>query len=138
MRCFTALFLLLAGAPCYAETVVAAHTIRPQTILTAQDLVVSPAQTVGAFSEVEDLIGLETRTALYAGRPIRPGDVGPPAIVDRNQIVSLTYIAGGLTITTEARALGRGGVGDMIRVLNISSRMTLEGRIAPDGSVLVR
>lgn len=138
MRHFTALFLLLAGAPCYAETVVAAHTIRPQTILAAQDLAVSSAQTVGAFSDVDDLIGLETRTALYAGRPIRPGDVGPPAIVDRNQIVLLTYIAGGLTITTEARALGRGGVGDVIRVLNISSRMTLEGRIGPDGSVLVR
>lgn len=88
MRRFAALLLLLAGAPCDAETVVAAHTIRPQTILTAQDLVVSPAQTIGAFSDAAELIGLETKTALYAGRPIRPGDVGPPAIVDRNQIVS--------------------------------------------------
>ena len=43
----------------------------------------------------------------------------------------------GLRILTEGRALARGGVGDVIRVMNLSSRTTVSGRIAADGSVHV-
>ena len=136
----TVLALLIAAFPMdvVAETVVAARTVRAQTILTEQDLAVKPQQIVGAFDDPAMLIGQEARVALYAGRPIRPGDIGPPAIIDRNQIVVLVYAAGGLTIATEARALARGGVGDRLRVLNMSSRLTVEGTVFPDGSVRVQ
>ena len=36
-----------------------------------------------------------------------------------------------------ARALARGGGGDRIRVMNIASRSTVSGVIAPDGTVTV-
>ena len=45
------------------------------------------------------------RVTLYPDRPIRPGDLAPPALVDRNQIVTLEYAAGPLVILTEGRAL---------------------------------
>lgn len=138
MRSLIPLFALLMSGPVLADTVIAARTIRPQTILTAQDLAKSNDRMVGAYTEIALMVGQETRVALYAGRPVRIGDIGPPAIVDRNQIVLLTYAAGGLTITTDARALGRGGVGEPIRVLNMASRVTVEGVILPDGTVRVR
>lgn len=137
MRYLALCLSVLNAGPVMAETVVATRTIRAQSILTEQDLAVKPARIIGAFDDPALLIGMEARVALYAGRPVRQGDVGPPAIIDRNQIVVLVYAAAGLTITTEARALGRGGVGDRLRVLNIASRMTVEGEIRPDGSVLV-
>lgn len=138
MRSLALLITLLAASPALSDTVVTTRTVRAQTILTEQDLAVQPVHTVGGFDDPALLIGMETRAALYAGRPVRPGDVGPPAIIDRNQIVVLVYAVSGLTITTEARALGRGGVGDRLRVLNVSSRMTVEGEVRPDGSVLVQ
>ena len=138
MRSLIIIFAFWMGGPVLADSVIAARTIRPQTILTAQDLATSSDRTVGAYMEIAQMVGQETRVALYAGRPVRIGDIGPPAIVDRNQIVVLTYAAGGLTITTEARALGRGGVGEQIRLLNMASRVTVEGVILPDGTVRVR
>jgi flagella basal body P-ring formation protein FlgA len=66
------------------------------------------------------------------------GDIGPPAVIDRNQIVGLRYSANGITISTEGRALERGAIGDMIRVMNIGSRATLFGQILSDGSIEVR
>lgn len=138
MRVLIFLMALMTSGPGLADTVIAARTIRPQTILSAQDLATSTGQTVGAYTDIALIVGQETRVALYAGRPVRIGDIGPPAIVDRNQIVLLTYSAGGLTITTDARALGRGGPGEQIRVLNMSSRVTVEGIILPDGTVRVR
>jgi flagella basal body P-ring formation protein FlgA len=138
MQRYIILLLCILPVHALAETVVAVRTIRPLTILTSQDLAVKPQPTIGAFDDPNLLIGMETRVALYAGRPIRPGDIGPPAIIDRNQIVVLVYAAGGLMIATEARALARGGIGDRVRVLNMSSRLTVEGTVLPDGSVRVQ
>jgi flagellar basal body P-ring formation protein FlgA len=138
MRNLVFILCIFAAGPVLSESVVAARTVRAQTILTEQDLAVQPVHVVGAYNDPALLVGLETRAALYAGRPVRPGDVGPPAIIDRNQIIVVMYATSSLTITTEGRAMGRGGVGDKVRVLNMSSRVTVEGVIRPDGSVLVQ
>ena len=131
------ILLLLVASPALSETVVATRTIRPQSILTAQDLTVRPTAFPGGFDTPGALIGQETRVVLYAGRPVLAEDIGPPALVDRNQIVTLAYAADGLVIRTEGRALARAGVGEAVRVMNLSSRATLTGRVAADGSVVV-
>lgn len=138
MRILAVLVSLMAVPSAHGETVVATRTIRAQSILTEQDLATKPVRIAGTFDDPAILVGLEARVPIYAGRPVMQNDVGPPAIIDRNQVVILVYVTSGLTITTEARALGRGGVGDRLRVLNIASRQTVEGEIRPDGSVLVQ
>ncbi len=130
------LMLLLLAAPAQAETLVAARTVRAQTVLSAQDLGLIRDTVPGMLTDPAEAIGQEARVTLYAGRPIRPGDLGPPAVIDRNQIVALAYRAGPLSIQTEGRALMRGGVGDTIRVMNLASRSTVSGRIAADGTVV--
>lgn len=131
------LLLLLLPTMAQAEAVIATRTIRAQTILMPADMTVVDAAIPGALEEAETAIGMESRVTLYAGRPIRAADLGPPAIVDRNQLVPLAYQAGALTILTEGRALARGGVGDVIRVMNLASRTTVTGRIGTDGMVQV-
>ena len=137
MRLIATLIALCASMPAEAETVIAAHTIRPKTILTPQDLVIKDIDVAGAASDPDALIGQEARVALYAGRPIRPGDVGPPAIVERNQIVPLLFHANNLMITAEGRSLDRAGVGEIVRVMNLSSRTTVMGRVRTDGRIIV-
>jgi len=130
--------LVMAGAgAAIADTLLAARTIRAQAIIGPEDITLVDASVPGAYGDAEDVVGQEARVVLYAGRPIRPGDIGPPAIVERNAIVSLVYRKGGLFIITEGRALGRAGVGDTIRVMNLSSRTTISGHVAEDGSVHV-
>lgn len=131
------LMFVLLGTSGRADTVVAERTIRAQAIIMAEDVGLSDAALPGMLGSLEEVLGMEARVAIYAGRPIRPGDVGPPAVIERNQTVALVYRSGALIISTEGRALGRGGVGDTIRVMNIASRTTLSGLIAADGSVHV-
>ena len=128
---------LLAGSASQAETVVAARTIPAQSILLDTDLALIDQTVPGAISDPADVIGQEARVALYAGRPIRAGDISAPAVVDRNQIIPLIYQGSALTISTEGRALERAGAGDIIRVMNISSRNTVTARIAEDGAAYV-
>lgn len=131
------LMALMIGAPVSAESLVALRNLRSQTVITAADLQRAQHATPGALSNPSDAIGMETRVTIYAGRPIMPQDLGPPAIVERNQIVSLNYHHAGLAIVTEGRALDRGGIGDRIRVMNLTSRSTVAGNIAVDGSINV-
>lgn len=138
MKRVALLFLLLASAPAaQADMVVAAHTIRAQTIIRAGDLVVKPGEMTGVADAPDLLIGQEARIAIYAGRPIRLSDVGPPAVIERNQLVPLVFMGGGLRISAEGRSLERAGAGDMVRVMNMSSRATVSGRVQPDGRVMV-
>jgi flagella basal body P-ring formation protein FlgA len=115
--------------------VVPVQTIRANTILTAADVRLSKNTSGAGLRDIADVVGMETRVVLYAGRPIRGEDIGPPALVERNQIVPLVFEEAGLSITTPGRALDRGAAGEMIRVMNVSSRTTLFGTVLPDGRV---
>jgi flagellar basal body P-ring formation protein FlgA len=120
-----------------ADSLVATRTIRAQSVVQADDITLVDAAIPGAITGVEGALGLEARVTIYAGRPIKATDLGPPTLIDRNQIVSLEFQSGGLAILAEGRALARGGVGDVIRVMNLASRNTVSGRVAPDGTVHV-
>lgn len=137
IRFFLIIASLWLAMPASAETVVAARTIRAQTILSASDLAMIEGNVPGAIATIDEAVGLEARVMLYTGRPISKADIGPAAIIDRNQIVPLVYNHGGLTISADGRAMSRASVGDVVRVMNLSSRTTVSGVVAPDGSIHV-
>ena len=136
MRYVLLLLLLAQGA--VADMVMPNRTIRVNTVLTAQDLVLAEGQRADAFDRIEDVVGQEARVVLYAGRPILFSSIGPPALVERNQIVSIRFEGAGLVISTEGRALERGGIGDRVRIMNLTSRATLFGYVLEDGSIAVK
>lgn len=128
------LALCLFATAAAADGVVATRMIRPHEVLASEDL--RPVNDEG-MEVLAMLIGQEARVALYPGRAVRRTDVGPPALIERNQLVPLMFDTGMIQIQTEGRSLGRGGVGDVIRVMNLSSRTTVSARIAEDGTARV-
>lgn len=125
----------LAAAPAHADGIVAALNLPAGTVLSAADITPDPGQPDGLSPA--QAVGLETRLAVYQGRPITAATLVRPTLVGRNQIVTLAYASAALRIETEGRALGAGGAGDVIRVMNLSSRTTLNARINPDGTLTV-
>ena len=131
------LALILMPWPALADSLVATRVIRAQAVITSEDVTLVAADLPGTLGDPAAAIGQEARVAIYPGRGIKASDLGRAAVVERNQIVALAYRAGTLTILAEGRALDRGGPGDIIEVLNLSSRSRVTGQIADDGSVLV-
>ncbi len=129
-------FIVMASVTS-ADTIVANRTLPAKTIIGPHDLVVQQVDIPGAISDPALIIGQEARVALYAGRPIRQGDVGPPAVIERNQLITLHYLQNGLSISTEGRALGRAGPGDRVRVMNLASRTTVSAQVGEDGTAYV-
>jgi len=120
-----------------ADYLVPTRTLRANTPLSIEDFRIVPGNQPGSLEKLLEIDGMEARVALYAGRPVFPSDVGPAALVERNQIVKLGFSHGSLVIFAEGRALGRGRLGDAIRVMNLASRTTLIGVVQPDGSIKV-
>ena len=121
-----------------ADIVVPTRTIRADAVILENDVTLSSGQNADVFDQIDLVVGQEARVVLYAGRPIRFDEVGPPAIIKRNQVINAFFVGSGLRIATEVRALERGGVGDFIRVMNLASRSTILGQILTDGTIQIR
>lgn len=137
IRALTILALFATASHASAETLTTVRPIRPTTIIDVSDLTVINVSVTGGLANADAVVGMEAKVTLYPGRPIRSGDIGPPALVERNQPVKLVYSSGGLTISTDGRALERAAAGDWVRVMNLASRTTVTGQVHPSGAVVV-
>lgn len=131
------LLFALLPSPALADALVATQIIPARSVISAAQVTIVDAIIDGALADPSAAIGLEARVTIFPGRPLRPGDIGAPALVDRNSIVPLRYHSGGLLITAEGRALDRAAEGEAVRVMNLSSRTIVTGRVAADGAVTV-
>ena len=125
----------LMPAAALADELVATRNLPAGTVLAPEDVAVAPGPRTGITPA--EALGKQLRTAVYEGRAISKGQLTTPTLVSRNQLVTLAYENAALRIETEGRALGAGGEGDVIRVMNLSSRATLMARINADGTVTV-
>lgn len=137
MRWIFVALLVCIGSLTRADVIVPVKTVRANTLLTLDMLTTKPLAQQHGLTVFDDVIGMESRVVLYAGRPIRAEDLIEPAIVQRNQIVPLLFNNVGLSISTYGRVLDRGAAGDIVRVMNLASRTTLFGQVQENGSVRV-
>jgi flagellar basal body P-ring formation protein FlgA len=133
------LMFVLVLLPCtaMAESLVALRTIPARSVIASADIAPVDAVIAGAVTDITMAIGQEARITLYAGQPILQDNLSAPALVERNQIVTLVFDVGNLTISAEGRALDRAGLGEPVRAMNLSSRTTVRGIVGAGGTVLV-
>ena len=125
----------------YEEIVVTARSLPRGTILAADDLRrvehdVSKLPN-GYIADTQAGVGMELRRHLSAGTALTTNMVRKPQIIKRGQQVAIIAVTGNLEVRMTGKALAHGGVGDRIRVLNLSSRKKLEGTITSSGAVRV-
>lgn len=58
--------------------------------------------------------------------------------VRRGETVTLVYVAPGLQLTTRARAMSDGGVGDTVRLVNLQSNRTVDAVVTGAGAATAR
>jgi len=136
----TLIFALCSFAlttPVMADSVVATRTIQPKSLITAEDVTMVAMQIPNALGDPAAAIGKEARISISPGRAIKSTDLVQATLVERNAVVAMSFVVGGLEIVTEGRALARGAEGDVIDIMNLSSRTRLRGRVLADGSVTV-
>jgi flagellar basal body P-ring formation protein FlgA len=125
-----------------SETIEAATLARNVTrgeVIREADVVIErrPKSEVGT-----DAIGADTAVGLSAKRPLRAGlilrrsDLVRADVVNRNEAVTIVFEAPGIMLTARGKALDAGAAGDLINVLNIQSKRTVQATIAGPGRVV--
>ena len=123
------------------QVLVMAHSVERGALLKESDIGVErkPRAEVSrdAITDRDQVVGLAARDSLPSGRPLRPSDLTRPELVQRNDIVTLTYDMPGLSLTVRGKATEGGAQGDTITVLNEQSKRMLQGVVIGPGRVAV-
>jgi flagella basal body P-ring formation protein FlgA len=93
--------------------------------------------TPDTITSTRELVGKEVRRELGEGSMVRSRDIRPQQLVKRGRIVTMVIERGPLRVTAQGRAMGDGGAGDNVRVLNNISNRVIEGTILNDGTVAI-
>lgn len=96
------------------------------------------AQTGEFVGDLRAAIDKVARRALFAGMPLRSGDVQREEIVAKGDLVTIVYEAPGLMITMRGRASDAGAMGDVVSVTNPQSKRVLQGTVSGPGRVSVQ
>jgi flagella basal body P-ring formation protein FlgA len=121
------------------DTVTVDHPIERGAVLKASDLIVQrrPKSEGSAISNIHAAAGLAARHELRPGQTLRDADLMKPAIIQRNDTVTIVYQAPGFTLTLRGQAQDAGALGDTISVLNAESKRVVQGVVSGPGRVTV-
>ncbi|SIQ02680.1 flagella basal body P-ring formation protein FlgA [Rhizobium sp. RU35A] len=99
--------------------------------------VTNPNLAEGYATRIDEVAGMISQRTLLPGRTIQVGTLRAPFAVKRGATVRLTFAVGNLTISASGTPLENAAVGDVIRVRNLDSGVTVSGTVMGDGSVQV-
>ncbi len=138
---------LLAGllAPsAYADmgyAVVPKQIIYPGQEIDAAQLqeveVTNPNLAGGYASGIDQVMGKVSNRTLLPGRTIQLSALREPYAVKRGAPVRLTFTLGNMTISATGTPLDNAAVGDVIKVRNLDSGVTVSGTVMANGTVQV-
>lgn len=86
---------------------------------------------------LEDLVGMQLQRQTREGVMVRPADIAPPQIIERNASVTLVYQQGALTLTSTGKALNAASLNQPVSVLNTMTNRVLQGVATQAGTVTI-
>lgn len=122
------------------EAAVLTRSVERNEILRSSDVIIErrPKAEVGNDMALRDrTVGMQARKQLRAGQALKVADLGKPDMVSRDQAVTLIYEAPGLYLTGRGKAIDSGTEGDIVNVVNLQSKRTIQGVVVGPGQVSV-
>ena len=124
-----------------ADLVVAARQIAAGTVLDQADLQLHRGDLALAggypVTSLADAIGKKSRVSVRAGQPLKSSQLAQVPVVVSGQLVTIVAENAGLRISIAGRAKSSGGVGEVVRVQNMSSGKELPARVLDASTVEV-
>lgn len=88
--------------------------------------------------DASKLVGLTPRRGISAMKPIMAGDVQPPVIIKKGEIVTMMLKNNIINLTTQGRAMDDGSEGDIIRVMNTTSKQVVGATVTGPQAVSIK
>jgi flagella basal body P-ring formation protein FlgA len=122
-----------------AEALTYARNINPGEIIQPSDLVWAKvvAASADAISEPEAAIGMAARRPLRAGGTAQSRDLTAPLVIKAGDPVTVTYQAGGVSLSLQGKAEASAAAGESVAVTNLASKKTIQAVASAPGQALV-
>ena len=123
-----------------ANIVKLSRSLRRGEVITHDDLVLvsSPNhRLVGYFEKLDDVIGRKVNRSLSVNQAVRNRHLEIDWLVEKDQIVTIETQIGGVTVAGSGLALDNAQMGDLLKVLNQSSKVVVEGRVVSEKKVKI-
>ena len=123
------------------EALVYARSLNAGDVVRAEDLTWAPTAShvvpADAPRDAEAVMGLSARKPLRAGAAVSGRDLAAARVIAKDDTVSVTYRAGGLSLALQGKALGPAAAGETVRVLNPTSKKIIEAVATGPGRAVV-
>ena len=122
------------------QAVVASHDLAPGKVLNPSDVTLARLpenQAAGAVALPSDAMGMALNSGLQAGAALLSNNLVAPIVVRKGAFVVLNLSAPGMVLTAQGIALGAGGAGSLIAVLNPASHAVVQAVITGPGSASI-
>ena len=134
---------LVMAYPAFADTgvriVVPARDIARGDTISESDLTyvfAEPANVLpGTVTNMDSLVGMQTRRVLRGGESVRVDDVRRPILVTKGSTVTMVFEAPGVVLTATGKAMSEGGLGESVTVLNPVSYRQITAVVSGQGTV---
>lgn len=121
------------------EVVLVKRAVARDEVVGPEDLILErrPRSSVSGepIRRLEDAIGLAARRPLRPGTALQSGDLAKANLIQRNEAVLLVYEAPGIVVTLRGKALESGAEGEVVSVMNLQSKRTLQAVVIGPGQV---
>ena len=125
----------------YQQVVVTARPIRRLATMTPEDLRIEKRLVsglpAGPLARVEEAIGFVASREIRGGEILSTKLIQLPTLVKRGEIVTLIVEGDGVVVTARGQAKEEGQHGQLIRVMNLSSKKELYGRVEGERQVKI-
>jgi flagella basal body P-ring formation protein FlgA len=123
-----------------AKIVRLSRSLRRGEVITHDDLVLvsSPDhRVVGYFEKLDDVIGRKTNRSLSVNQALQNRHLEMDWLVQKDQTITIETQIGGVTVAGSGFALDNAQMGDLLKVLNKSSKIVVEGRVVSEKKVKI-
>lgn len=116
-------------------------TLAAGTVLTADNVEMRPVplryvESSGA-ARLEDVVGMSLARQSREGMMLRPTDVTVPQLIAKNDLVTMYFRKGPLTLTVKGQAVSSATKGGPVQVLNLMSKRIISATAIAPGAVEV-
>ncbi len=137
---FSVVLLLMTFSPMAmaeedtVEVYVPARTLSTGEIIAQADLqtITVPERDLSsnAVVDLNSLVGMEVKRTLREGSIIRKNAIAAPLLVRKKDLITLTVQTNQMRLTTQGQAMDDGAMGDVIRVMNLTSKKVISAVVS--------
>ena len=127
--------LPVIDVPALAHDIVAGETVSSSSLTTTE--VPAARMSASMITSADTLVGQVARRNMRASTPLFAFDFAKPILVKKGDLVTMSIDIPGIQLSAQGQAMANAGKGDVISIMNTTSRRMVEARVTGAGTAVI-